>query len=190
MIRFGNTVGSEVGKTVAPSSMGIPASPSMATVPAGAVSPYEPEVLGKTVAPESYRKREEQENKTVAIFQKKYNVSPIVGWLVCIDGEEKGKDFHLWAKINTIGRSESMDVCLKGDPTISKENHARLAYDPKHNNFRLIPGTSSNNIYLNDEPIYVPTKIEAYDVIEIGEVKLIFIPLCGEKFSWEGRLEK
>lgn len=140
---------------------------------------------GKTVAPESYRKKVEKENKTVGIFKKEYNLDPVVGWLVCIEGPEKGKDYHLWAKINTIGRSEKMDVCIRNDVTISKENHARLAYDPKHNNFQFIPGESVNNIYLNDEPVYTPVKLNAYDIIELGESKTVFIPLCTERFSWE-----
>lgn len=140
---------------------------------------------GKTVAPESYRRNIEKENKTVGVFKKEYDLDPVVGWLVCIDGPEKGKDYRLWAKINTIGRSEKMDVCIKKDITISKDNHARLAYDPKHNNFQLIPGESTNNIYLNDEPIYTPARINAYDVIELGKSKTVFIPLCSERFSWE-----
>ena len=139
----------------------------------------------KTVAPGAYRERQERERKTVAVFKRRHDLEPVVGWLACVEGSEKGKGYHLWAKINTIGRGENMDVCISSDPTISKDSHARLAYDPKHNNFQLIPGTSVNNIYLNDEPIYIPTKITAYDLIELGDTKLIFIPLCGERFRWD-----
>lgn len=139
---------------------------------------------GRTVAPEAYRKRQEEESKTVGVFKKEHEYDPVVGWLVCIDGPEKGKDYHLWARINTIGRSESMDVCIKKDNTISKENHARLAYDPKHNNFQLIPADSTNNIYINEEPIYVPTRLAPYDVIEIGASKMAFVPFCCDRFQW------
>lgn len=139
----------------------------------------------KTVAPESDRKRQEEQRKTVPLYKKRYNLEPVVGWLVCIEGEEKGKSYNLWAKINTIGRSEDMDVCIASDPTISKDTHARLAYDPKHNNYQLIPGMSVNNIYLNDESIYSPTKITAYDLVEFGDTKLLFIPLCGDRFKWD-----
>lgn len=144
-----------------------------------------PPVTRKTVAPESCRKRQEERRKTVVVYKKRYNLEPVVGWLVCIEGTEKGKSYDLWAKINTIGRGEDMDVCISSDPTISEDTHARLAYDPKHNNFQLIPGMSVNNIYLNDEPIYIPTKIAAYDSLELGDTKLLFIPLCGERFRWD-----
>lgn len=142
-------------------------------------------VTGKTVAPASYRKQQEERRKTVSVYKKRHNLEPVVGWLVCVEGAEKGKSHDLWAKINTIGRDENMDVCIPSDPTISKDTHARLAYDPKHNNFQLIPGMSVNNIYLNDEPIYIPTKIEAYDLVELGDTKLLFVPLCGDRFRWD-----
>lgn len=146
--------------------------------------------IGATVAPQSYRKANEEKaekedtGKTVGVFQKSMKIEPVVGWLVCIEGPDKGKDFRIWAKNNTIGRSEKMDICLKGDTTISRENHARIAYDDKHNNFHLIPAESTNNIYLNDEPIYIPTKLGEYDVIEFGDSKFLFVPLCNERFTW------
>ena len=156
----------------------------------GAAQIY-PERLGKTVAPEEYQKRIKKENRTVGIFEKKYNLEPVVGWLVCIEGPGKGKDYHLWARINSIGRSEDMDVCLSEDMTISKRNHARIAYDSKHNMFQLIPGDSTTNtIYLNDEPVYIPAKLKAYDVIELGEGKFVFIPFCNERFNWTSGLKE
>lgn len=146
--------------------------------------------IGKTVAPESYRKKQRESNKTVGILGRSMTREPVVGWLVCIEGADKGKDYKIYAKNNTIGRSEQMDICIQGDMTISRENHARLTYDEKHNNFYLIPAESMNNIYLNDEPIYVPNKISAYDCIEFGDSKMVFIPFCTEKFTWKGGLRQ
>lgn len=107
-----------------------------------------------------------------------------------IEGADKGKDFRIWAKNNTVGRSEKMDICIKGDTTISRENHARLAYDGKHNNFHLIPAENTNNIYLNDEPVYLPTMLKSYDVIELGDSKFVFVPFCNEKFTWQDGLKR
>ncbi len=147
--------------------------------------------IGATVAPLSYRKKQEEDiGKTVGVFQKKMKLEPVVGWLVCIEGVDKGRDYRIWAKNNTIGRSEKMDICIKGDTTISRENHARLAYDEKHNQFHLIPAESTNNIYLNDEPIYIPTKLGSYDVIEFGESRFLFVPFCNERFTWKNGAEQ
>lgn len=144
--------------------------------------------VGATVAPSGYRgsvSGSEDTGKTVAVLQKSLKVEPVVGWLVCIDGEDKGKDYRVEAKNNTIGRSEKMDITIKGDNTVSRENHARLAYDVKHNAFHLIPAENVNSIYVNDEPVYIPTKLEAFDLIEFGESKFLFVPLCTEKFNWQ-----
>lgn len=150
-----------------------------------------PAEVGATVAPSNYAKQDRSDTgKTVGVFQKKMNLEPVVGWLVCFEGPEKGKDFRIYGRNNTVGRSEKMDICIKGDETISRENHARLAYDQKHNAFHLIPAESTNAIYLNDEPVYVPTKIESYDVIEFGDCKLVFIPFCNDRFTWQTGLKR
>ncbi len=130
-------------------------------------------------------KRADEDQHTVGIMQKKMGLEPVVGWLVCVDGKDKGKDYKLWGRINTIGSSERMDVCIKGDQSISKENHARLGYEPKHNSYHLIPADSKNPIYLNDQVVYTPVQLSPYDVLEFGETKLIFVPLCSSRFNWE-----
>ena len=112
-------------------------------------------------------------------------MEPVVGWFVCIEGAEKGKDYRILAKNNSIGRSEKMDICIKKDDTISRENHAKIAYDEKHNTFHLIPGDSANNIYIGEDPVYVPTKLQAKDVVELGETKLMFVPFCNDDFTWK-----
>ena len=160
----------------------------------GAVLP--PNEIGATVAPAAYRKKEEEKKKeeedtgkTVAVFKKNAKVGedtdPVCGWLVCIEGKSKGKDFRIYGRNNTIGRDEKMDICIKDDPAISREKHARLAYDVKHNAFSLIPAEAANSPYVNDEPVYVPTKLEAYDVIELGESKFVFVPFCCDRFKWQ-----
>ena len=148
--------------------------------------------VGATVAPSSYTRQQDRSDtgKTVGVFQKKMSFEPVVGWLVCFEGPEKGKDYRIYGRNNTVGRSEKMDICIQGDSTISRENHARLAYDQKHNAFHLIPAESTNTIYLNDEPVYVPTKLKEYDIIEFGDCKLLFVPFCNERFTWQTGLKQ
>ncbi len=141
---------------------------------------------GVTRPPLDVRERRADEDQhTIGIMQKKMGLEPVVGWLVCVEGKDKGKDYKLWGRINTIGSSARMDVCIKGDESISKENHARLGYEPKHNSYHLIPAESKNPIYLNDQVVYTPTQLSPYDVVEFGETKLIFVPLCSSRFNWE-----
>jgi len=142
--------------------------------------------IGKTEIPDYMKERmaKEEKDRTVAVFKKKYGMDPVVGWLVCIEGPEKGRDYRLYNRINTIGRAEGNDVVLASEQTVSQRNHARLAYDEKHNNFQIIPGEGHNIMYVNDAPLYIPQLLHAYDVLEFGDTKLIFVPLCSEHFKW------
>ena len=103
---------------------------------------------------------------------------------MCIEGAEKGKDYRLLGRINTIGRGEKSDVRIQGDPAISHVNHARVGYGEKNNRFTLIPADGSNVIYLNGEEVYTPVVLEPYDVIDFGQTKLVFVPLCSKRFRW------
>ena len=40
------------------------------------------------------------------------------------------------------------------------------------------------------EEVFGPMPLQAYDLIDFGETKLLFIPLCGEKFTWKKETEK
>lgn len=114
-------------------------------------------------------------------------INPVVGWLVCIEGIAMGQDYRIVSAKNFIGRSEDMHIQLIGDNSIAVKNHAVLVYDPKKRNFVLMSGDSSGLVYLNEEAVYAPQELNAYDVIEIGQSKFIFIPLCGLHFEWENK---
>ena len=53
---------------------------------------------------------------------------PVTGWLVCINGDEKGNDYRLHAGKNFVGRSQAMDVVLTDDKSISREKHCSVLY--------------------------------------------------------------
>ena len=172
---------------------------SMNRVEFGNSAPVQPAAseVGATVAPMMYQSQAQSGfgsnaniGKTVAVLQKNMSIEPVVGWLVCIEGKEKGRDYRIGAKNNSIGRDEKMDICIKGDETISRENHARIAFDVKHNAFHLIPGEGTNGVYIGEEPVYVPTQLKPYDIIEMGETKLMFVPFCGDKFSWQDGMKQ
>ena len=146
--------------------------------------------LGKTVAkiPEALRNNSASppnEGKTVAVFRKQMGMDPVVGWLVCIEGPDKGKDYRIRSERNFIGRSDKMDICIASDEAISRENHAIVSYSPKKRQFRVYSGESRGLVYLNDEEVITADELKAYDVIELGKTKLMFIPFCGEQFEWE-----
>ena len=119
------------------------------------------------------------------IWASKMGLDPVVGWLVCIDGPEKGRDYRIRAERNFIGRSPHMDIAITGDDAISRENHAVVSFNPKNEMFRLAPGDGRGLVYLNEEEVLTPMALKAYDVIELGGSKLSFVPFCGDRFQWD-----
>ena len=106
-------------------------------------------------------------------------------WLVEITGEEAGTSFELRTGKNFIGRGEKMDVVLKGDKSVSRERHAIILYEPKLRQFMVQPGESRELFYLNGNVVLNTEIVKAYDRINIGATELMFVPFCGENFSWD-----
>lgn len=117
--------------------------------------------------------------------QEQSNVQPVVGWLVCVKGPMLGNDYRIHAGYNSIGR-EIGDIHIRGDQTISREKHARIAFEHKSSRFFFGPDEGRNIVYVNGEMVMNSMELHAYDVITIGNTELLFVPLCGEHFSWNG----
>lgn len=128
---------------------------------------------------------EEDEGKTVRHSSLDGNVEPVVGWLVCLNGEDAGKSFILKSGRNFIGRGSKMDVVISGDMSISREKHAIILYEPKKRVFLAQPGDSKELFYVNDEVVLNATSLSPYDKLLIGNTELYFVPFCCEKFAWE-----
>ena len=111
--------------------------------------------------------------------------NPVCGWVVCVAGPRRGKDYRVMAGKNFVGRADDMDIQILGDNKISRRNHCVIVYDEKQSKTVLLPGDSNGIVYLNGEAVYAPAQLHEYDVIEMGESQFLFIPFCGEHFKWE-----
>ncbi|MFN8057893.1 MAG: FHA domain-containing protein [Vicinamibacterales bacterium] len=129
--------------------------------------------------------RAADEGKTVPLVRKKAGIDPVVGWMVCVAGADRGRDFRIRSEKNFIGRSETMDICVGGDETISRENHAIVSFNPKNGQFKLHPGESRGLVYLNGEEVDGPKPLAEGDKVELGQTTLMFVPLCDDTFSWD-----
>lgn len=116
--------------------------------------------------------------------------TPCVGWLVALSGAYIGTDFRLKTGKNFIGRGAQMDVALTEDKSVSRDRHAIVVYEPKAHLYLVQPGESSSLVYRNDEVVLTPVKLQAYDIITVGDVNLLFIPLCGKEFNWSQLFEQ
>ncbi|MGZ8942195.1 MAG: FHA domain-containing protein [Methylobacter sp.] len=122
---------------------------------------------------------------------------PVAGWLVVVEGPGKGRSFSLYPGVNSIGRSKttgegaqqreqevSLDFGPKSDLEIAREGQAKLTYADKTNAFYIQHGGGNNLTYLNDQPVLEVKALSPYDQIAMGKTTLVFVPFCGDKFSW------
>ena len=111
-------------------------------------------------------------------------IRPVVGWLVCVQGNNKGCDYRVHNGYNYIGRAQSMDICIPGDPYISNEKAAIVAFDDLEQLFYFGPGMGHNSVRINGKMCLGQTQLNAYDQITLGKTTLVFVPFCGERFDW------
>lgn len=117
-----------------------------------------------------------------------YNIDsaePVVGWLVCVKGTYLGEGFNLKAGRNLIGRSLKMDIPLAKEPSISRDRHAIITYEPKKRKFYIQPGESNGLTYVNEELLMLPIELKSYDKVQIGSSEFVFCAFCGELFTWD-----
>ena len=144
-------------------------------------------------APASGNRPQDDDVETVGYYQTapaaqgsvQKRIAPVVGWLVITNGAERGRSVPLKAGKNFIGRANTNDVVLSGDNTVSREKHAIVIFEPRAQRFLLQPGTSNELFYVNDEVVLETRPVKAYDVLSIGKTTLVFVPFCGENFSWD-----
>ena len=109
--------------------------------------------------------------------------NPVVGWLVCVEGEEKGRDYRIVSGRNYVGRSADNNICIADDDSISRERHFCIVYDPRSRHYFALPGESSS-IQINGEVKYNKHLLSDGDMIVCGKSKLCFIGFCKEGRDW------
>ena len=108
-----------------------------------------------------------------------------VGWIIVISGPGRGSCFTMFTGVSQIGRGEDQAVRLDfGDTSISRNNHAAVAYDDEQGKFFLGHGGKSNLVRLNGKPVLSTEELANGDMVRIGETTLKFVALCGEEFTW------
>ncbi|MEL6167781.1 MAG: FHA domain-containing protein [Pseudomonadota bacterium] len=108
-----------------------------------------------------------------------------VGWIVITEGPGRGTSFAIGDGVSQIGRGADQTIRLDfGDMSISRSNHAAIAYDAEQNGFFIGHGGKANLVRLNAAPVLSTETLSHGDVIRIGETTLRFVALCGSDFAW------
>lgn len=107
---------------------------------------------------------------------------PVVGWIVCVKGPEKGRDYRLHEAKNRVGCLPQCDVYLPDDPEILRDAHAEIIYDYKSRGFYI--ARLEGNLYVNEQTVYQTTLLSEGDRIRMGQCEFVFIPFCKEGREW------
>jgi hypothetical protein len=101
--------------------------------------------------------------------------TPVVGWLVALNGKHKGEDFRVKEGKNIIGCDPDCDIVLTDDFLSGK--HANLKYVNKDGErvFIITDLDSTNGTFLNDseEPIAREELVDN-DTVAFGQTKMKF----------------
>jgi hypothetical protein len=102
----------------------------------------------------------------------------IMGLLVTYDTRPSGQVFHIYEGTNSVGRDSDNSIVIPEDLAVSKK-HLIIAYYPANGKFYFeAVGLTQNGTYLNDT-FYAKggDELHTYDVIHIGNTRLIFIAI-------------
>ena len=124
----------------------------------------------------------QQDEKTVGVFQTQKGYDPVVGWLVCLEGSEKGRDYRLHTGRNFIGRSLKSDIALTDDEQVCRDEHCSIVFEPKKCIYAIVRG--NGELLVNGESLGGSLPITGDEIIEIGASRFTFIPYCMEGRSW------
>ena len=110
-------------------------------------------------------------------------INPVVGWLAIIAGPGRGTVLPLSYGVNDIGRGTGAKVRLDfGDTAIALENQAAIIYTAGSRHFYL--QSVAAETWINGQPASKSVELTSGDILQLGQTRLRFIPLCGTDFDW------
>ena len=133
---------------------------------------------------QSYFDVNDDQEKTVGLAFNSEGIQPVVGWLVCEDGPEKGRSYILRKGRNFLGRSFGSDISVSDDQSISRENHCSIIFEPQSCCFYIYPSENAITI-LNGAVIKKEVQITDEDTIKLGNSMFRMIPYCKEGRVWK-----
>lgn len=106
-----------------------------------------------------------------------------VGWFVCIQGNNLGESLTIRSGRNFIGCNADMNPVLWNNKD-AKEGYAVVYFTPKYKKYIVEPAETRGLCFLNGEIVLNPVGLKKYDILSFEDIRLMFVPLCGEGFSW------
>lgn len=145
-----------------------------------AMRPITPQTPGLPAAAYSV----EEDDKTVSLYADEKGADFIVGWLVCVEGPERGRDYRLHQGFNRIGRDYGLDVVVVEDTSVSRQAACAVVYDDRSNRFFAVQQTAGDAC-LNGQVLSGAVDLKTGDVIRTGNSEFEFVAFCREGRVWE-----
>ena len=159
--------------------------PEVQPEPAPAVQP-EP-APAPVVAPAVVEPAPRDPNATVSITESEMDYLPRIharAFLVCTDGPMTGASYVFQESRAIIGRQKNYEIALYRDNSVSRSPHAIINYYKDSFRYTVSAGDAEKKVSVNGTFIDAETDLKMYDIIGIGQTRLLFIPVCSEKFAW------
>jgi len=122
-------------------------------------------LLSDRVPPSTDEAYENNAERT-RIVRKQAGLPILKGWLVAIDGPEKGESWSIRTGKNSIGRTPGVDVLLREDSISS--SHAVL-WLGENESATLVDRDSSNGTFVDAQQVFQPTELADDALIRCGE---------------------
>lgn len=129
----------------------------------------------------------EDESKTQEELEQELKVDEadyVCGYLVCIEGVNKGRGYKIKPGKNSVGSSPVNDIWIEGDPELLKENHAVIMYDNDQNQMVLLGHASNGMVYIGKTPIYDSHALDDKTRITMGTSVYRYLEFCDSDFDW------
>lgn len=120
-------------------------------------------------------------NSTIGFFELSGIGCFTAGWLVCVNGSDKGKSFTIEIGRNICGSNAANDIVIS-DADVISNMHCSIIYEPKQNKFYITPDKGA--VFHNGKFINKPVTLKNDDRITLGATELVFVPFCNKNRSW------
>ena len=162
-------------------------SPMAASVaPAAPMAPVAP-IAAPVPGPMFVDTKPRDPNATVAMTESDMDYLPRVharAFVVCVDGPMTGASFVFQENRAVVGRQKNYEIALFRDNSVSRSPHAIISYDKDSLRYTVAQGDPEKKVSVNGTFINAEQELKLYDIIGIGQTRMLFIPVCSEKFAW------
>lgn len=129
------------------------------------------------------------QSQVVRPFMDEVSSTPVVGWLVCVQGELFGRGLPMRDGRTRIGTALEMEIRLVNDRNIERVNHTVILFQSQNKEFLLLGRECQGVTYVNGKTFGTKNaKLQNLDVIQVGNTVFRFVPLCGNNFDWNNPL--